>query len=179
TYVTQRERELATSMIEVSDNDAAEALWETIGGDSGLASANATLGLRHTVGGSGDLWGLTQTTVADQLTLLRAVFGGGGSPLSAASRGYMKSLMTSISDGQRWGVSAADSDAAGYALKNGWLERTATGRWDINSIGMVTNNGHRLLISVLSSGQASEQKGIDLVQAAAAAAAKSFTAGLN
>ncbi|MFC4035297.1 serine hydrolase [Streptomyces polygonati] len=178
TNLSAGQRNLATSMIEVSDNDAAEALWEAIGGAPGLGSANATLGLRHTVGGDGDLWGLTQTTAADQLTLLRAVFGAGGSPLSAASRTYMKSLMTSISAGQRWGVSAADSDDAGYALKNGWLQRSATGLWDINSIGLVTYDGHRLLISVLSSGQGSEGKGIDLVEAAASAAAKSFTAAL-
>ncbi|WP_405580730.1 serine hydrolase [Streptomyces sp. NBC_01190] len=178
TYLTSGQRNLATSMIEVSDNDAAEQLWETIGGASGLAAANAALGPRHTVGGPGDLWGLTQTTAADQLALLRAVFGDAGTPLSADSRSYMKSLMTAVSGGQRWGVSAADSDGAGYALKNGWLQRTATGLWDINSIGLVTYEGHRLLISVLSSGQHSERQGIDLVAAAADAAAKTFAQGL-
>ncbi|WP_329131064.1 class A beta-lactamase-related serine hydrolase [Streptomyces sp. NBC_01476] len=179
TSLSAGERNLATSMIEVSDNDAAEELWETIGGASGLAAGNATLGLHHTVGGPGDLWGLTQTTAVDQLALLRAVFGSSGSPLSAASRSYVKSLMTSVSAGQRWGVSAADSDGAGFALKNGWLQRTATGLWDINSIGLVTYHGHRLLICVLSSGQRSEQKGIDLVEDAASAAATSFVAGLS
>jgi Beta-lactamase enzyme family len=173
TKLTEDQRELATEMIEQSDNDAALSLWEVIGGADGLDHANATLGLHHTTGGTDDLWGLTQTTVADQIALLRDVFGD-DSPLSSASRAYISGLMESVTDGQRWGVSAADSDGTGYALKNGWLERTATSRWDINSIGEVTYDGHRLLISVLSSGQSYEQSAIAQVEKVALAAAKAY-----
>ncbi|HEY5837198.1 serine hydrolase [Streptomyces sp.] len=177
--LTAAQRRLATAMIEWSDNSSALALWRTIGRAPGLNAANRTLGLQRTWGGPGDLWGLTQTTAHDQLTLLRAVFGD-DSPLSATSRTYVKGLMRSVTSGQRWGVSAAnrgpDSDARGYALKNGWLRRTATGLWDINSIGEVTYRGHRLLISVLSSGQRSQAAGIDLVEDMALAAAKAYTA---
>lgn len=175
TRLTERERNLATAMIEASDNDAATTLWDTIGGSAGLDAANDTLGLAHTSGGSGELWGLTQTTAKDQVTLLRTVFGS-HSPLSAASRTYIAGLMRSVEPDQRWGVSAADSDDSGYALKNGWLQRSATGRWDINSIGLVTYQGHRLLICVLSAGQHSEAGGIDLVEDVATAAAQAFTA---
>jgi hypothetical protein len=176
THLSTYQRTLATAMIERSDNDAATALWDTIGRAYGLDAANRTLGLRGTEGGRGELWGLTQTTAGDQLTLLRAVFGdAGGSPLSAASRVYLTGLMGSVTAGQRWGVSAADSDDEGYALKNGWLQRTATGLWDINSIGEVGYEGHRLLIAVLASGQASESGGIDLVEDAALAVAKAYT----
>jgi beta-lactamase class A len=173
TELTEGQRALATEMIEQSDNDAALSLWEVIGGAGGLDHANTTLGLHHTTGGTDDLWGLTQTTAGDQIALLRDVFGD-DSPLSSASRAYVSGLMESVTDGQRWGVSAADSDGAGYALKNGWLERTATSRWDINSIGEVTYDGHRLLISVLSSGQLYEQSAIDQVEKVALAAAKAY-----
>lgn len=173
TQPTSEQRALVEAMIERSDNDAALALWHTIGGGAGLATANRTLGLSRTTGGPGDLWGLTQTTASDQITLLRAVFGD-TSPLSPASRTYISGLMRSITAGQRWGVSAADSDGAGFALKNGWLQRSATGLWDINSIGEVTYEGHRLLISVLTSGQRSEQAGIERVEAVAKAAAKAY-----
>jgi hypothetical protein len=175
THPSAYQRSLATAMIEDSDNDAATALWDAIGGASGLASANRTLGLRGTDGGPDELWGLTQTTPGDQLTLLRDVFDGDGSPLSSASRTYIQGLMGSVTAGQRWGVSAADSDDAGYALKNGWLQRTATGLWDINSIGEVTYHGRHLLIAVLSSGQPSESGGIDLVEDTAVAVAKAYT----
>jgi hypothetical protein len=175
TSLTGRERDLATDMIEASDNDAALALWEDIGGAAGLHTANKELGLRHTTGGPGDLWGLTQTTAPDQITLLRAVFTT-HSALTAASRSYLTGLMKSVESGQRWGVSAADSDGSGYAIKNGWLQRSATGLWDINSIGEVRYQGHTLLISVLSEGQYSEQGAIDLVQRVALAAAKTLVA---
>lgn len=175
TRLTSRERELATAMIERSDNDAATALWHTIGGGAGLDAANDRLGLDRTTGGSGELWGLTRTTAQDQVALLRAVFGQ-DSALSAASRAYISGLMGSVVPGQRWGVSAADSDDTGFALKNGWLRRSATGLWDVNSIGLVTYEGHRLLISVLSRGRPSEAAGIDLVEDVARAAAEAFTA---
>lgn len=173
TRLTAAQRTLATAMIERSDNDAALDLWRTIGRSAGLAAANKTFGLDDTVGGEGDLWGLTQTTASDQIALLHAVFDS-DSPLSASSRAYVSGLMRSVIDGERWGVSAADSDDSGYALKNGWLQRSATGLWDINSIGEVTYDGHRLLVSVLSSGQKSEQGGIDQVERVARAAAQAY-----
>ncbi len=174
TGLTARQRTLATDMIEKSDNDAADELWGDIGAGPGLSAANRTLGLRRTTPGDGYLWGLTQTTARDQIALLRAVLGGGSSPLSSSSRAYLSGLMTSISDGQRWGVSAADSDDAHVALKNGWLQRSTTELWDVNSIGEVTHDGHRLLVSVLSSGQRSERKGIDQLGRVARAAAEAY-----
>ncbi|MEV6012197.1 serine hydrolase [Streptomyces sp. NPDC051976] len=174
TLLTAGQRRLADAMIESSDNDAATALWDTIGGAAGLDAVNDTLGLAHTDGGSGELWGLTQTTAADQLALLRAVFGD-HSALSAASRAYVASLMGAVDADQNWGVSAADSAAGGgFALKNGWLRRTATGLWDINSVGRISYAGHTLLICVLSDGRPSEEAGISLVERAAVAAARAY-----
>jgi hypothetical protein len=174
TTMTSSEKSEATVMIRQSDNNAATALWHAVGGKSGLDSANRTFGLKHTSGGAGDLWGLTQTTPADQMKLLRVVFDDDGSPLSEASRDYMTGLMGTVTKGQQWGVSAADEDGSGFALKNGWLQRTATGLWDINSIGKVQYHGHTLLVAVLSNGNKSESSGIDKVEAAAEAAAKAL-----
>jgi hypothetical protein len=174
TRLTAGQRQLATAMIESSDNTAATELWDTIGGAGGLDAANAALGLRHTDGGPGELWGLTRTTATDQLTLLRAVFGD-DSALSAASRAYVASLMGAVEADQNWGVSAAGSAAdGGFALKNGWLQRTATGLWDVNSVGRVGYAGHTLLICVLSDGRPSEAAGISLVERAAVAAARAY-----
>lgn len=174
TRMTSTQKSEATVMIRQSDNNAATALWHAIGGKPGLDSANRTFGLKHTSGGAGDLWGLTQTTPGDQLKLLRVVFDGDGSPLSAASRDYMTGLMGTVTKGQQWGVSAADEDGSGFALKNGWLQRTATGLWDINSIGEVQYHGRTLLVAVLSNGNKSEKAGIDKVESAAEAAAKAL-----
>ncbi|MDV9173103.1 serine hydrolase [Streptomyces sp. W16] len=175
--LTPQERTSATAMIEHSDNDAATALWRQIGQASGLEAANKRLGLSSTVGGAGGMWGLTQTTATDQISLLHAVFAGGGtssasgSALTETSRNYIRTLMTRIAAGQSWGVSAASD--AGWALKNGWLQRSTTGLWDINSVGEVTSGTHHYLVAVLSDGNASMAGGIAAVERAARTAVSS------
>jgi len=171
-HLTATEKSYATTMIENSDNTAASALWDTIGEADGLDAANKRLGLTGTEGGDGALWGLTQTTAADQLTLLQQVFGD-DSKLSKASRAYIQELMGQIEADQHWGVSAA-GDGSKWALKNGWLARSATGLWDINSIGRVTVDGHTYLVAALSKGNSTQAKGISLVEAAAKAAVSVF-----
>lgn len=165
--LTSSERATAEVMIESSDNSAANDLWQAIGGASGLDAANERLGLRHTSGGQDGLWGLTQTTSEDQIALLEAVYGE-DSVLEPASQAYIQELMGSVVSGQRWGVSAAaDGD---YELKNGWLARSQTGYWDINSIGRVAAGGRSYLIAVVSDGHATQSGGIAVVEDAAEAA---------
>jgi beta-lactamase class A len=173
--LTAKERAAATVMIEHSDNDAATALWKAIGGADGLDAAQHRLGLTHTRGGRAGMWGLTRTTAADQLKLLRAVFAD-GSPLNARSQAYVRALMGRISTGQDWGVSAAADAGAGARLKNGWLPRSTTGLWDVNSIGQVTASGRTYLVAVLSDGSKNMNSGVALVEQAARAAVGAATA---
>ncbi|MCX5598160.1 class A beta-lactamase-related serine hydrolase [Streptomyces phaeochromogenes] len=173
--LTAQEKSYAAAMIRNSDNASATALWTAIGQAEGLRAANERFGLRDTEGGDGALWGLTQTTAADQLTLLRQVFGG-KSELSESSRAYLTGLMEEIAVGQDWGVSAAASGvgASEFALKNGWLPRSATGLWDINSVGRVSAGGREYLVAVLSDGNSSKEKGVSMVEAVAKAAVSCF-----
>ncbi|MER7057364.1 serine hydrolase [Streptomyces sp. NPDC000351] len=170
--LTAEERAYALAMIGNSDNEPASALWRAIGTADGLDAANERFGLTGTEGGDGPLWGLTQTTAADQVTLLRQVFLADGSQLSAASRAYVRGLMGRIADGQRWGVSAAadGGDDGAWALKNGWLRRGTTGLWVVNSIGRVTSEGRDHLVAVLSRGSATLAEGVFLTETAAKAA---------
>ncbi|XUL86991.1 serine hydrolase [Streptomyces galilaeus] len=171
--LTSTEKSYATTMIENSDNNSATALWNIIGTADGLDAANKTFGLTGTKGGDGPLWGLTQTTAADQLTLLQQVFGD-DSKLSSASKSYIQGLMGKIEADQQWGVSAA-ADGSKWRLKNGWLARSTTGLWDVNSIGRVTApDGHEYLIAVLSKGSTTQNKGITLIEAAAKAGVAAF-----
>lgn len=103
--LTDSEKAAAKVMIENSDNTAASTLWQTIGTASGLDTANRRFGLTGTSGGSGVLWGLTQTTAADQLRLLEVVFGRAPG-LNAASRSYIQGLMGQVSTYQDWGCRA-------------------------------------------------------------------------
>lgn len=177
--LTAQERAWAAAMIERSDNAAANALWRRIGLAPGLEAANKQLGLTSTKGGPGVRWGLTRTTASDQIRLLRAVFDTAPAPratpsaLNESSRTYIRTLMAHVVGEQAWGVSAAAG--SGWALKNGWLQRTTTGLWDVNSVGQVTTRGHRYLVAVLSDGSTSMKDGVSLVERAARAAVSSAT----
>ncbi|WP_308358461.1 serine hydrolase [Streptomyces sp. NEAU-Y11] len=169
----------AAAMIEQSDNGAANALWRAIGGADGLDAAHRRLGLTETFGGEAGRWGLTRTTAADQLRLLSAVFED-GSALGERAREYIGTLMGRTADEQSWGVSAAaDGDGTGFRLKNGWLPRSTTGLWDINSIGHITAGGRGYLVAVLSDGSAGMDSGVALVEEAARRAVEATTAALN
>ncbi|MCX4821328.1 class A beta-lactamase-related serine hydrolase [Streptomyces sp. NBC_01142] len=161
--LTQWEASTAASMIQSSDNDSAGALWRRIGGGQGLNDANRTLGLTSTQAGPGPHWGLTRTTAADQLTLLSAVFGD-HSPLNRASRDVIQTLMGQIDADQDWGVSAEGSRSQ---LKNGWLQRSQSQRWAINSMGRVTAHGRTFYLVILSHGSRSMSHGISAVEQAA------------
>lgn len=104
--LTAQERKLAEPMIRRSDNAAANALWRLIGRAPGLAAANSRLGLTATTGGPGARWGLTRTTVTDQMRLLRDVFDTDGpapTALDAKSRAYIRTLMGQVVPEQSWG----------------------------------------------------------------------------
>ncbi|WP_200262239.1 serine hydrolase [Streptomyces sp. HSG2] len=168
--LTPQEEQWAQDMIRSSDNAAASALWDVIGGAEGLTAANERFGLTRTTAGAEGLWGLTETTVEDRLLLLRVVLTD-SSELNASSRAYARELMGTVVDGQDWGVSAACDEAGEALLKNGWLPRTETGLWVVNSFGLVERDGRRLLVAVLSDGQPDQEVGIDLVETVAERAA--------
>ncbi|MET9864388.1 serine hydrolase [Streptomyces smyrnaeus] len=183
--VTAQERAWAAAMIQHSDNAAANALWRAAGGAEGVAATGRLLGLVGTRPAEDGRWGLSTTTAADQLALLRAVQGRGPGTqvLGPGARQWVRELMRGVADSQRWGVTAA-GDGRGAAsrpphemsqpppheVKNGWLPRTATGLWVINSVGRVTAAGRPWLLAVLSDGHATAEEGIAAVEEAARAA---------
>jgi hypothetical protein len=163
--MSSSEQALATTMIENSDNDAATDLFGDDGKVSGVTAANKTFGLTDTTVNTH--WGDTQTTSADQLKILQAVFTS-DSPLTAANREYIQDLMSNVESDQQWGVSAAADSGTTYMLKNGWLEHPTL--WEINSIGEIKHGDHTYLVTVLSIKQDSEEDGIDHIESIAKAA---------
>jgi beta-lactamase class A len=161
---------LATTMIENSNNDAASDLYKDAGGAASIDQANQAFGLSQTTVGTAGYWGLTTTTVDDQLRLLRLVFTR-SSVLTAQSQDYIQGLMSQVEADQQWGVPAAAEAGTTFMVKNGWLPSGTTGLWEINSIGEVVHDGHRMLIAILSEGNATEDSGISLVQTIATKAA--------
>jgi len=169
------DQSLAQSMIEDSDNDSATNLWDEVGGAAGIRAFNNSAKLTDT---SPSLcvncpnfpwpgWGLTTTVPTDQLTLLKALIGPG--PLTKAERDYALSLMENVTESQRWGVSGGVPAQVTVALKNGWLPLdTADTDWQINSVGWISGQGRNYLMAVLSTGNPSEQYGIDTIDQLAA-----------
>jgi hypothetical protein len=174
--LSNSDEDLATAMITGSDQDAATRLWRLAGAGSGIAAANGALRLSHTVPGAAGSWGLTTTTVGDQLTLLTDLTAA-GSALTPGARAYELGLMQNVGPGQRWGVAAAASPGSVYALRNGWRQDGTAGKWVINSIGVLQHDGQQLLMAVLSDDQPSKAAGIAQDEAAAVAAATCITSG--
>jgi hypothetical protein len=166
---------LARSMIENSSNAAATTLWNQVGRAPGLRAYNASVGLHQTTpstclvcaGFAWPGWGLTSTTPADQLLLLRELVD--GPLLSPADRGYAVSLMENVEPDQRWGVSAGVPVGVRVALKNAWVPLApADTDWQINSEGWISGDGRDYLIAVLTTGNPDEQYGIATINAVSA-----------
>jgi beta-lactamase class A len=176
TGLSASDRSLAEQMIEDSDNAAATLLWYEVGGPARIRSFNTQAGLTDTApsscvvcpGFSWPGWGLTTTTPDDQIALLRQLVMP-GSLLTSAARDYALSLMEDVTPSQRWGVSAGVPPQVTVALKNGWLPLRGTDSdWQINSDGWVSGAGRNYLMAVLTSGNPSEQYGIDTIDRLAA-----------
>jgi beta-lactamase class A len=162
---------LATQMIENSDNTAATSLWYEVGGAARIRSFNADAGLTQTTpspcvvcaGFSWPGWGLSTTTPADQIALLRKLITP-GSLLTDAARDYALSLLENVTPSQRWGVSGGVPAQVTVALKNGWLPLAgADSDWQINSVGWISGGGRNYLMAVLVTGNPTEQYGIDTI----------------
>jgi hypothetical protein len=160
--LTSTELALAKRMIRASDNDATTALFGRLGRASGITRCNKQLGLKETqVSGS---WGLTRTTVRDQVQLLDRLVNK-DSPLDAGSRKLAFTLMSTVLEDQDWGVPAVAETGETATVKNGWLARSADGgRWIINSVGRVTGDDVDVSIAVLSHNHASMPSGIKVVE---------------
>ena len=155
------ERAVATGMIEESDNDDATTLWDDEGGPGAVAAFDARIGMTQTTPNLA--WGLTETTPRDQLRLLRHI-ALTNDVLHYQSRAYELYLMEHVISFDYWGVSAGPSRGTTVALKNGWLPLNDDNTdWQINSEGWVSGGGRDYLISVLSTGNPTEQYGIDTI----------------
>jgi hypothetical protein len=160
--LTEDELALAKRMIRASDNDATTSLFQHLGSQRAVQKSDKRLGLTSTtVNGS---WGLTRTTVTDQVKLLNQLVDP-KSPLTAKSRKLAFDLMSTVEPDQDWGVPAVAAKGETTTVKNGWLPRSTEGnRWIINTVGRVTSDDTDVSIAVLSHGNASMSGGIKVVE---------------
>jgi hypothetical protein len=153
----------ATGMIENSSNDDAEDLWNDAGGPTALTAYGKLAGLEGTHPNIKGFWGLSTTTASDQVRLLDRI-ALPNSLLSRAEREQALGLMHQVEADQRWGVSAGLPAGTSVAVKNGWLPLNNDKGWQVNSDGIIDGHGYHDDISVLSTGNVTEQAGIDEIE---------------
>jgi hypothetical protein len=159
--LTAQQKNLATEMITLSDNDAATALWNQTGRPS-LQKFLTLAGMTQTHLGPGGYWGLTQITAHDELTLLKLLTST-NSVLTSTSRDYVLGLMARVVSYERWGVPAGAPTDLTVHVKNGWLPQPTLG-WRINSIGSFSGHGADYMIVVLTDNNPTMAYGVDSVE---------------
>lgn len=145
--LTASERSLATAMIEESDNDAAYALWRSVGG------AAAVLGLARRLGAAPlapppdpRLWGETSMNSTDEMMIVKALTYGHPA-LRNADLPFARDLMSHVDPQQRWGVSAGPTGpGVAVELKNGWSSQG----YRVHSVGHVSGAGRDYVLTVMT-----------------------------
>jgi hypothetical protein len=161
-------------MIEASGNSSATQLLADAGGPSAVKQFDELVGMTDAnphdttpyIDDDPSLpaWGLTTTTAADEVKLVRE-FAYPNSVLNSTFRNYALNLMEHVEADQDWGVSDRLAPGAFVALKNGWLPLNvaSSSDWQVDSIGWVHGNGRDYVLAVLTKGNASEQAGIETI----------------
>jgi hypothetical protein len=147
-------------MIEDSDNGDATTLWNQDGGAPGVAAYDRLVGMHQTTPNVD--WGLTETSVGDQLKLLDELLETHALIDQGAQRFALR-LMEHVTPSQAWGVSGGVPSGVSVALKNGWLSFGSG--WHLNSIGRIRGDGRWYLIAMLTSFNPSEDYGTTTINA--------------
>src|SRR4051812_14814813 len=116
-HLTSSQQAQAKTMIENSDNDAADDLWEDIGYGRGLDAFSKLVGLTATHSDPKGRWGRTITGAQDQIKLIQ-LLETRGTILSDDARNYVKTLMHRVESDQRWGGCAHHPSDAWTMNKN-------------------------------------------------------------
>jgi beta-lactamase class A len=151
-------REL-TSMIVVSDNDAATHVYARIGGDPMLDALAETAGMRSfSVRG---YWSSAEITARDEAVLFSRL----NALVPPRHRALARRLLSSIVRDQRWGIPHA---AHGWHVffKGGWGP-DASGQL-VHQVALLERGGTSLALAVLTDGNPSEAYGRATIEGIAA-----------
>jgi Beta-lactamase enzyme family len=147
------------SMIRVSDNDAATAIYSHVG-DKGLSKLAAEAGMTDfQVSGS---WGSAHITAADQARFFAAL----DELIVPEYRDYALALLSSISTEQSWGIPDVARPEWQTFFKGGWLLHE-DGRL-VHQVARLEKDGSSLAIAVLTDGDPSDAYGRETIQGIAA-----------
>jgi hypothetical protein len=140
------EMSLLTTMIENSNNDSAQALFDEIGGAPALDEFMRSIGITDFSAFAGG-WGystISPLAMVNLLTLLHA-----GKILTSGDRQIAINLMENIEPRQQVGVGDTAPTGAAVAMKDGWV-LAPDYLWVMNSSGIITWQDETYIISVYS-----------------------------
>ena len=142
-------------MIQHSDNNAAQLLYDRLGDGAGMTAWMQKVGVHgYLAHPSGWGWGMLPPTGQVQLlTMLQK-----GQILNAKDRAYALGLMRTIESDQRNGVGDTLPAGASVAMKDGWVPEP-DGLWAVNTSGIVTAGSETYIIVVYTEHQLSENAG--------------------
>ena len=137
--LTSAENANLVAMITQSDNDAATALWNEVGGTAPVLGLMRQYGATNTSADPSDpqAWGFTFSTSHDLATVLAALAKG---PFAGSAT--IISLMHQVIASQAWGIGAA---IPGAAIKNGWYPDPDD--WRVNCLGIIDGTRYALAVT--------------------------------
>jgi hypothetical protein len=146
------ERARLRPMITTSDNDAANAVYNDVGGRSLRRVARRAGMKRFTEVGH---WAEARITAADQSRLFLQI----DKLVPRSHRRYARKLLSSIVRGQRWGIArAARRRHMRVFFKGGWRPGID------HQVALVERGGQRLALAVLTSGSPSAAYGQETIE---------------
>lgn len=159
--LTATEQNQARLAITESDNDAATAMYNSLGNTRMQAFMTAA-GMTDTQ--TGTCWGCYRTSSSDQVNLLQTLTNG-NAVLTADRKAYLLGLMSQVIASQRWGTPAGAPSTATVHVKNGWFPSGG----QVNSIGRFDGNGHDYMMAVVTGNSFATDVGIARIELVARA----------
>jgi beta-lactamase class A len=156
--LTAKEISLATNMIEVSDNDAAQAIYDEVGGMRAVNQYLQSIGITGIT--MNELFGYSTATSAAMIKLLNAI--DQGSILSSSNRDFFLNLMEHIESDQQYGVGNSAPDGAVVAMKAGWVTGP-DGLWATSSVGIVMSGQTKYIVAVYTHDRSGLNSGFSIM----------------
>jgi hypothetical protein len=143
------DRSLLGPMITVSDNNAAQQVFNTVG-QAGLQALASRVGMTHFATSS--IWGETEVTARDQTKFFLHI----DSYIVRLHRAYAMRLLASIVPSERWGIGEVAPKGWRLYFKGGW--GYGTGLID-SQVALLVRGCARVSIAVLTMSDGSHEYG--------------------
>lgn len=167
--LTASETSNMKAMIEYSNNDSTTALFDEIGGVSGLNKYLNDIGVSGI--STAKAWGDSTITPQSMVSILTKLYQ--GNILNYSDRTFALSLMEDVEEGEQIGVGDTAPSYATVAMKDGWVTDN-NNLWVVNSSGIVTSKYGTIIISIYTDNQDTLEDGQELVQTIATSIAQSL-----